>query len=292
MKTFLILTILFGNTLTLSYLFKGEYGIVTSQQTEILYKQTVPGRAKLIKCLERCMIFCACSYATYISNECVLYTKNVNRSTSSTLKVYTRNIGRYDPAFYWPIYKSSVKELVAGADLYNPYNAKFAQNRFGESDSAIKLNYGYYFFPGRHYFTGDFTTMVWIKKNSLATYYERIMECGSTGSDTIIMSISDRNGNTHVINTGKAYIIGGIRTEINFWYHITFVLKENIASIYVDGKLDVKGRVDYPLDVNRTLCFLGKSSSTIPYLNADIDDIKIFNRALDENEIKFELFRF
>ncbi|CAF0722725.1 unnamed protein product [Brachionus calyciflorus] len=292
MKTFWILIILIGNTFGLSYFFKTEYGIVTSQPTEILYKQTISGRVKLIKCLERCMIFCACSYATFISNECVLYTKNVNRSTSSTLKVYTRNIGRYDPAFYWPIYKSSVKELVTGADLYNPYNSTFAQNRFGESDSAIKLNYGYYLIPGRRYFSGDFTFMSWIKKNSLATYYERIMECGSTVSDSIILSISDRHRNNHVINTGKAYIIGGIRTETNFWYHITFVLKENIASIYVDGKLDVKGGVDYPLDVNRTLCFLGKSSATIPNLNADIDDIKIFNRALNENEIKFELFRF
>ncbi|CAF1095742.1 unnamed protein product, partial [Brachionus calyciflorus] len=198
---------------------------------------------------------------------------------------------RYDPAFYWPIYKSSVKELVTGADLYNPYNAAFAQNRFGESDSAIKLNYGNYLFPGRHYFTGDFTTMAWIKKNSLATNFERFIECGSSVSDTITMSVSDSNKNTLYISSSSVTVYGSIKIDMNIWYQITFVIKGNIASIYVNGKLDSQGQSVYPLNVNRTSCFLGKSSAGNPNLNADIDDIKIFNRAFDASEIIEELSR-
>ncbi|CAF0772421.1 unnamed protein product [Brachionus calyciflorus] len=241
-----------------------------------------------------CLIYSACKQATFISSRCNLFTKLANKSASSNSKIFIRNSGSHDSEYYWPIYKSSVKELVQGADLYNPINAAFTFDRFGEFGSAVKLSYGFYQFPARHYFSTDFSVTAWIKLNSIGSNAERLIECGSSTSDSIIMVVSNWNKNSayfQMPNIRKS-VVGSVNLQINIWSHIAFILKGDIGLIYVNGTLDSQNLLGYPVVVNRTRCFLGKSLWSNPNLNADLDDIKIFSRALDAEEIKQESKRF
>ncbi|CAF0759153.1 unnamed protein product [Brachionus calyciflorus] len=291
MKKLLVLNFLIEYTLSLSYSFIVQKGILSCDQTEILFTQEIFGSKNLFKCLGICMTFSACKHVTLLSNNCSLYTNRAAMLTSSSDKFYTRKSGNFEPVFHWPIYKASVNELVTNANLYNPYNAGFTSNRFGENDSALRLNFGYYYIPGRHYFTNDFTVMTWIKMNSLATNGERFIDCGLSELDTFIISVSYENYNIPYIKMTEASgtVFGFNKFEVNKWYHFTFVLKSSIGFIYFNGIFQSWGIFGSPRNINRTSCFLGKSHLDNPNLNADLDDIKIFNQALDVKEIKEEM---
>ncbi|CAF1104149.1 unnamed protein product [Brachionus calyciflorus] len=287
---FLILALFVKNILGLTYKFNNQFGCIQAELKEIVLTSELKS---LKKCLGKCVVFTRCKFATFIQNECNLYTKYVNMSYSSDYKIYERVDGIYDPDFHWPIYKSDVKELVTRGDLYNPVNAAFAPNRFSEVDSAIRLTYGIYSLPLRDYFTSDFSFMAWIKINSLSTNGERLVECGSSLYDSIVFSVSNSNLNTpfmQMVNVQR-YVYGSMKLEVNIWSHLTFILKGDIGYIYINGTLDAKDKLAFTTNVNRTVCLLGGSLWENPSLNADLDDLKIFKRVLNENEIKNELSR-
>ena len=193
--------------------------------------------------------------------------------------------------FYWPIFKSSLKEVVNDANLYAPINAQLTSNRFGEANSAIRLTQGYYNLPVRDYFNGDFIVMLWLNKNILATDHERIIDCGPNKENSVALSISRGNSNKLFFQIGQKYLEGSKILEINVWHHVTFVLNGTLGLLYINGTLDSKGQVDVASNVTRNNCYLGRSLWNNPNVNADFDDIKIFKKALDLEQIISEFAR-
>ncbi|CAF0949086.1 unnamed protein product [Brachionus calyciflorus] len=198
----------------------------------------------------------------------------------------TSNTNSNELKYHWPIDEFSVKDVLGGADLYGPVNAKFTENRFRIANSALRLESGYYNLPIRDYFSGDFTLMVWLRKPSNAYDYERIIDCGPVTYDSVSLMISKGSSNKLFVQIKSSILEGSMVLGVNLWYHVTFVLKENICSIYVNGRLDAQGQVDFASNVNRTNCYLGKSLWDYnPNVKADFDDLKIFKKSLEPNEV-------
>jgi hypothetical protein len=72
----------------------------------------------------------------------------------------------------------------------------------------------------------------------------------------------------------------------NKWYSLVYTNDGNIASLYVDCELKYSVRFKENFTNNDDL-FFGKTSDPLfPFwLNADIDEVRIYNRALNKNEI-------
>jgi len=74
----------------------------------------------------------------------------------------------------------------------------------------------------------------------------------------------------------------------NQWYHVVGVMRDNeLPKLYVNGIYDVSGSsgTGVTLTTNNINLFIGKASSY--YSNAIIDEVRIYNRALSENEIRY-----
>ncbi|CAF0867856.1 unnamed protein product [Brachionus calyciflorus] len=156
--------------------------------------------------------------------------------------------------YYWPVFNSSTNDIVSRADLYDPINARFISNRFGIPNSAISLS--------------------------------------SNNTVIVILSNGVSNKPQITINTEKYSefnVISETPLEIGVWNHLTFTFKNGLGSYYKNGVLDHQGALEYPANILRTKCFLGKSLFIQdPDASADFDDIKLFNRALDKDEIQLE----
>ncbi len=200
---------------------------------------------------------------------------------------------------YWPIVNGTTKDIIGGADAFCNGRPKFSQDQFNSSKSALRVSNNHSFFavPPGIYFSGDFTVTVWCKVYSFG-FWNRFIDfsVNGTNSNNIIISLSyglnslhHHNASFSILNDGNENIHFGV-TELpyNKWFHLATVLKGTTSFIYVNGILDSdKFNVNIPKNVTRYMNYIGKSPwSHDAYANADFDEIKIFNRALDASEIR------
>jgi hypothetical protein len=82
------------------------------------------------------------------------------------------------------------------------------------------------------------------------------------------------------------------------WYHLVCMFKNGIGYIYINGTNTALGPIIKPLPIIRLSNFVGRSNWRVQQQNnnlyeldsnADIDDLKIFNRALTEDEIRADM---
>ena len=177
------------------------------------------------------------------------------------------------------------------AHLYNGVNATFTTDRFQNEKSAIRLTYGYYQVPAGVYFSGDFTISVWIRLNKLVSW-ARIIDFGNGAySNNVILSTSN-------ISTGQPILIlynGTISSsrvstlsalKIGLWTNIAFSLNRTTAKIYLNGTFSALDSFLRPTNMTRVSNYVGKSNfPNNENLNADLDDLMIFDRSLSDSEI-------
>jgi len=144
--------------------------------------------------------------------------------------------------------------------------------------------------PAGIYFGSDFTVTVWVKLYSVQNYV-RILDFGKgTRFDNIIISAGMDGLSTvgfWIFNESKHSLLKSLSTlKLNTWVHIAVVLKDTLASIYLNGILDSSGQLFKPRNELRMSNFIGKSNwAHDPNADASFDEIKIFNRALFIEEI-------
>ena len=75
--------------------------------------------------------------------------------------------------------------------------------------------------------------------------------------------------------------------KLGEWSFVTAVLRGNNGYIYINAQQTASGPMTRPRNVVRTKNYIGRSDIYPHEPNADavIDDLRIFNRALDLNEI-------
>ena len=184
---------------------------------------------------------------------------------------------------YWPMDNNST-DIIGNANMYNGYNVQFVSDRFGNQNSAIRFSKGYYQVPSGVYFDGDFSVSVWIKINVQiqgASILDFSYDCNYYSDNVIISSLPSYKQ----LYSNLALISGQ-------WTHLVVTQNEISASIYINGILAAEiFNIEIPRYANRTSNFIGKSCSADDgILQADLDDLRIYNRALGQTEI-YDLIR-
>ena len=176
------------------------------------------------------------------------------------------------------------------AHLYNGVNALFTTDRFQNENSAIRFTNGYYQVPAGVYFRGDFTISVWQRLSKLVNW-ARIIDFGNgPNSDSIflasttvgqpVMFIYNNSNSFTRVQTVSSLVIGN-------WAHVAFTLTGTTAKIYLNGTFVALTPFMTPSNTLRTRNYIGRSNTSgIGYLNADLDDLMIFNRSLSDSEVK------
>ena len=189
---------------------------------------------------------------------------------------------------HWPIQNNTL-DIKGNAHLYNGVNVPFTTDR--NEKSAIRLTYGYYQVPAGVYFSGDFTISVWIRLNKLVNW-ARIIDFGNGApSNNIILASSNVASGQPILilynNTStNTRVATGSSLKIGNWTHIAFTLNGSIGKIYMNGTFAALTPFLRPINISRSLNYVGKSNwATNENLNADLDDLMIFNRSLSESEI-------
>ncbi|CAF0727765.1 unnamed protein product [Brachionus calyciflorus] len=246
-----------------------------------------------INCFRKCSLSKSCAFVTFKENRCSLYKRLAfNLKIPSLNAIYCRNFCGSVAGLinYWPIYNSLLSDLIESKDLYEPVNAGFTSDRFGNNGAAIALNKGHYKVPQGVYFNGDFTVTSWVKVKQVIGF-SRLFDFGSTSGSAVLIFLTDNtsDGRPGVdvfsytdLSTFSKFLKP---VELNKWFHIAAVLKGENLSIYFNGVFQQATHSVIPTGIVRDKSFIGKSNMNNPDANADTDDFKIFNRALSIKEI-------
>jgi hypothetical protein len=196
---------------------------------------------------------------------------------------------------YWPFNESSV-DVIGNAHLTVGANVAFVPDRNGNLNSATFLNSGYYTAPPGVYFSGDYTITAWINIQQTATW-SRILDCGvgSGGNNrmhdlffTFVDGQSPRPSLGYLSSSIATNFATTVTLNLDQWYHVAVTLSGSLAKIYINGGTPTSSSpFQIPTSVTRTECFIGRSNNhpqdedAIAYL----DEIKIFNQALSQDQI-------
>ncbi len=188
-------------------------------------------------------------------------------------------------------------------------NATYTNDRFGKPNSAFHFNgvYQYMRIPNSSSlnFGSQITLSVWVKPTGFyydichasqilskgggnympgnyALRFDDVLYTGGKGCDGSVCDSLHQNfrGTGTILTPYKDFI------NKNQWYAVTYTNDGKTARFYVDCEL--KYAIDFPETFTNTDdLFFGKSDDPFyPFwLNGDLDDIRIYNRALKPEEI-------
>lgn len=202
---------------------------------------------------------------------------------------------------HWP-FNGNFRDHSGNSDLIEGENFELTNDRFNNEKSALCLNNGYLKLPTRVYFAdNDFSVLAWVRIKKF-NEWSRLLEVGNNENenDTISFLLSyETTGRPmirmHFHNIKILEHVSSKSLEKNKWQHLSFVLKYPLSYIYIDSELtSVGSSTGLPRNIPRTCNFIGKSNLKCMNgldhnANVDIDDLKIFNKSLNQNEIKIEM---
>ena len=140
----------------------------------------------------------------------------------------------------------------------------------------------------------DFSIACWVNLNSLETW-SRIYDFG--GDTTIFMMLTPASGNTGYPyfcitlngNDGEQGLNGNSTMPTGSWQHIAVTKSGSTGIFYVNGQEVNRntGMTLNPADMgNTTNNYIGRSQwSQDPYLNGEVDEFVVYNRALSATEV-------
>ncbi|CAF1082445.1 unnamed protein product [Brachionus calyciflorus] len=250
---------------------------------------------KQLECFSYCLKRDVCIFVSIYENNCILHTSSASNIIKSTpgrviyKRIKTSLIGI---TAHWPIYLSNTKDIIKRQDLYNPVNAEFTTNRYGVAYSAIKITNGYYRLPNNLYKEGDFTFLAWVKINVVQAY-ARIFELSDeSGTNCLSFIPYDYISRTFYAASGSESleILNYPAIPSSTWTHVAIGIKYNQGFFYMNGIKTLEGRLNIVKMANNTKNIIGGSltNNVDPFLSADLDDIKFYNKALSSEEILSE----
>jgi len=200
---------------------------------------------------------------------------------------------------YWPI-SSDLKDYVGTDDLVPGTNLEaggsvgFGPDRFNNPNSALYLSNAYCSLPPDIYFNGSFSVLAWVKVVEITNFARLIDFANGESSDNVIIALSNGFSGDPYVTTfegdlAQNVLVSPVNLIVDNWHHLAVVLDPlGNNYIYIDAILvaSISG-VYLPNTVNRTECFLGRSSwyPGDHDANANFDDIKIYNLALTQADI-------
>jgi hypothetical protein len=193
---------------------------------------------------------------------------------------------------YYP-FNGSAEDMISNTNNGTVSGATPATDRFGYTGSA------YYFDGVSNTITG--TTLNWPSGNSARTIsvWVKLSSLTANGENNLLLSYGpeiEHNLNDLYFQitpeNGKRIFYGGYFDDIyssydyttNIWYNVVGTFDGTIAKLYINGDLKTQGNKSGWNTINTDFHFGGWSNAK-SFINGTLDDIRIYNRELNQNEI-------
>ena len=137
--------------------------------------------------------------------------------------------------------------------------------------------------------TNQITVSAWIKVNAFTKSYQAIATKGDSAWRIQRWSSTNRiefacTGLSHSIPHGS--LIGNINVNDGQWHHVAGVYDGTRIYLYIDGVQDVNTLTSGSIKTNDYKVMIGENAQQRNrYWNGLIDDVRVYNRALDPSEI-------
>lgn len=183
-------------------------------------------------------------------------------------------------------------------------DATFVDGKFGKTLNFDGINDYVDFGTGRSkldFGRGDFSIEFWmnykgttVHPNATTIMEKRSEETGNPGFMAWTTTWGGDGSNyglfiaTSTASWGNGNAEDWGKYSPNKWYHVVFVRTEDTWTIYKDGAYSASSTKDgIGLNVNNDASFkIGVTGTSSPYFKGLIDEVRIYNRALSENEVK------
>jgi hypothetical protein len=148
-------------------------------------------------------------------------------------------------------------------------------------------NYGSFFFDGSNDFIrvsnndllgSVYTQNIWFKLNNTGSY--SLADTSYSGS-----LIYSSKVEFYYTNISPYYLSANFNFLTNNWYMINLVRGINVKSIYVNGNLIGSVNSSDSYDTPDTTLFIGGNKGGSEFMNGNISQVQIYNRALSQQEI-------
>jgi len=143
---------------------------------------------------------------------------------------------------------------------------------------------------------GDFTIATWIKVNAFATW-QRIFDFGTGTTNYMFLATQYTTTAPNAaklrfgirVNSATEQNVSGnnLALPAGSWAHVAVTRSGTTVALYVNGALAGSGAIAAAPSAlgATTLNYLGRSQFADPYLNAALDDFRIYSRALSASEL-------
>ena len=137
------------------------------------------------------------------------------------------------------------------------------------------------------------TVSAWVKRNSVVSSYDALVCTDpNSGGDDFYLQMYDPYWRFYIQNTSGAYGDAISTSTINngVWTHVSGVYDGSNISLYINGQLEDSNSFTGNIKNSNGDIYISWSS-VLRRFNGDIDEVKIFDRALNSSEITNEYLR-
>jgi len=173
----------------------------------------------------------------------------------------------------------------------------FATGKVGSALDLVKASQGYVTLPAGLLATAcEATVAAWVYINNSADW-QRVFDFGK--DQNVYMFLTPSNSVTHVLRFGisvsgnkPAYeqlIDGNAALSTGVWNHVAVVLGAGGGFLYLNGvQVGTNPAMSLrPADLgNAPNYYIGRSEFSDPYLDGNVDEIRVYSRALSPAEIQ------
>ena len=178
--------------------------------------------------------------------------------------------------------------------MNNIDSASLVADRRNRENSAVYLNGGCAQIPSDSVsWIGDYSQTVWVNVQSTLKY-SKLLDCGIQRTHEMVWTINWKIDTTYDDGHGiqiaefdqpDAIFDSPSLTGIG-WTHIGVIQAGTDVKMYRNGAVTASGFQKVPnVQFDYGTCFLGKSLYGDPNINAYVDDMWFFNRALSTPEV-------
>ena len=162
------------------------------------------------------------------------------------------------------------------------YGATLSTDRFGNDDSAYDFNGSTdYITCGNWFNYQDFTISMWVNREAIGTDW-RVLIDNNHGPNWVIQS----NQNSNDFGFG-IYPDGGVEftIDLNNWRHVICRKEGTDIKTYIDGVLENISTMTALVDYSNPNLFIGRWGGGGRNFNGKIDDIRMYDRAISDDQI-------
>jgi hypothetical protein len=136
--------------------------------------------------------------------------------------------------------------------------------------------------------TGNFTVSTWVYINgTTSAVQDLVSKFGGTAATTNFLLEVNSSGTlvSFFVGDGNPSNAASATISLGQWYFVTGIWDGTNTKIYLNGSFIANATTPLTPDVSGTHLFIGARSSGLRFTNGSLDEVRIYNRALSDEEV-------